>query len=227
MSKISSNVISSQESVAGLSRCVSRGGLKPVPCGQDHVLASLSASQGGEKALPIKDICGPTGFGSSVSAGLQRYLASKLPVLMPSDGSMLYRLTWKNRVTPSGRRICALRASVLRISGSVYGSWPSPSCSNGTGVGLRGVGGANLQTVAGWVSPTAQDHSRGTKPPRTTDTGVPLSQQVGLIASGSFAPTGNRGQLNPAFSRWLMGFPPEWDDCAPMAMPSSHKLRWK
>jgi hypothetical protein len=52
---------------------------------------------------------------------------------MDSAGSTLFALTWKARVTPSRRLISALRASGRRISGSVYGSWPSPVVNDSKG----------------------------------------------------------------------------------------------
>ncbi|KAF2282301.1 hypothetical protein GH714_044145 [Hevea brasiliensis] len=45
----------------------------------------------------------------------------------------------------------------------------------------------------------------------------------GQVLTGSDAGMESSGQLNPAHSRWLMGFPPEWDACAVMATPSSRK----
>jgi hypothetical protein len=49
------------------------------------------------------------------------------------------------------------------------------------------------------------------------------TQAFGAQSIGSSAQTVLPGQLNPAHSRWLMGLPAAWDDCAPTATRSSRK----
>jgi hypothetical protein len=51
---------------------------------------------------------------------------------------------------------------------------------------------------------------------------LPIS---GPTSNGSPAATARRGQLNPDFSRWLMGYATGHLSCAPTATPSSRKSR--
>ena len=84
--------------------------------------------------------------------------------------------------------------------------------------------------LVGWATPRQSDGSKNVRTPEGAANEIarkgPQNDLVsGLVPSGSPASTEKRGALNPAFSRWIMGFPPEWDDCVATATPSSRKSR--
>ncbi len=195
-------------------------------CGPGAAHASPSAELVSSSERPIHGTYGQSSGALSPSAILQSYLESRLQARMDTNGSPEYVLTWKSYPVPLGPPICVLRAS------------PRPMSEN---------------ACIGWPTPTAKDGSRGIRPPRPWDTGIPLSQRVGLLLgwptptaitnSGGAAlckwggtrsreklreavgSTVLNGALNPAFPSWLMGYPEEWSSCAAMVTPSPRKSR--
>ena len=138
--------------------------------GPDRALASLSARQAKQAGLLTSGTYGPPSTTSSRSAVLASFLANRLRQKTASLGSTLYRLTCKDRVTPSGHKTFAVRASVLRTSGSGSGlsGWTTASArdwKDTPGMATtRPDGRTRLDqlprqaAMAGWPTPMARDH---------------------------------------------------------------------
>lgn len=219
--------------------------------GQVPARANLSARQAKDLGLLTSGTCGPHGTTSLPSENLRSFLASKLQVVTATLGSTLFKLTWKQQATPSGRSFSLLRASVRRTDAIGFSSWPTP-CSQDGPNGGPAQGEDRLPGAAalcGWQTPTcpsrtADGHQAGNNryvtsvvdalapwsTPRANKRGFPDSHgsderpaDIGLMPIGYRARAESGGPLNPEHSRWLMGLPAEWTSCAPLETRSALK----
>ncbi len=133
---------------------------------------------------------------------------------------------------------------------ALLAGWPTPVATDGKG-GYQGgrIRNGKLSTdrlgvaaqLAGWPTPTTSNdrspcpqeamrtyRENGTKIQKRLQDVAALSGPVRLTASGEMltgctAGMESGGQLDPDHSRWLMGLPPEWEDCAPTETLSTLK----
>ena len=222
-----SGATSSPGSEGGSTPLNSQDGPQASRSGREAAPASRSRQQARDLAPPTLAISGPSFDASSPSAVLQSSLESRLRARLEGLGSPEYALTWKHWDMPSGPPICALRASGHRTSGSGFTGWPTPRTQNTRPIGLRADlkkgHKSNLEEVValvGWATPTSRDYKDGS----CNLTNVPVNALLGRQALLLSART-DGDVLDPAHSRWLMGFPPEWDACAAMATQSCRKSR--
>ena len=134
--------------------------------GRGVALASLSARQAKALGLLTSGTYGRTSTGLSSSAALQSSLASRLQARTASLGSTLYRLTWKDRATPAGQSIPALRASARRTSDSDCTGRPTPVVRDARNSGGDGSNPRDLPRTAwlsGWPTPTAALANKGVR----------------------------------------------------------------
>ena len=172
------SAISSPALAAGVTPCASPDGPRTDLFGRAVAHASLSAQPVPGGALPTNAISGLPGSTSSASAALTLSLVSRLKQRLTTDGSTLFNLTWKQKVTPAGRLVSRLAASGRRTSDKDFGLWQTPKALDGVFSTPRTTGrpmhrATHLQTqtialltnadptLASWVSPRAQDGERG------------------------------------------------------------------
>lgn len=149
----------------------------------------------------------------------------KICLKLPGQAKLAVWPTPTTRDWKDGKECQNVPTNSLRGREVWKASWPTPRQADGK---------KNVRTLEGSLSEIQRKGG-----PQDVAQAAAITQPIritvsGQMLTGSDAAMENSGQLNPAHSRWLMGFPREWDDCAATAMqsyqkspPNSSVLSWR
>lgn len=116
---------------------------------------------------------------------------------------------------PTERDLETLRDSgMLWFATPTMAGWPTARATDGD---------KNVRTLEGAMQEIERKGGPQDMAQAAAIAGPARLTASGHLLTGSTAAMGNGGQLNPAHSRWLMGFPAEWDSCGATAMQSSRR----
>lgn len=168
-------------------------------------------------ARKLKSIAKGSKMGISLTdLGLVAQLAGwPTPTVGNAEGSQSFEGLSATGKTPDGRKVAVSLNHVAQFAG-----WPTPTSTDFKGApskpySERGGGkkGMRLDAAADYWLKSMNEPARLTA--------------SGELLTGCSAGMGSGGQLNPAHSRWLMGLPVAWDECAPIKNASPRFVHGK
>lgn len=142
------------------------------------------------------------------------------PTPIKQDAASSARTTTDGEKWQSDHRLSACHTSLdaARLAG-----WATPAASNGERGGS--IRQAMLEVRPSGHHPAKPLEHMAQLVNLDTVNGPARLTADGQMLTGSSAGMESGGQLNPEHSRWLMGYPPAWCDCAVTATQSSRKRR--
>lgn len=157
---------------------------------------------------------------------------------LASDGTKLdAHLPAIDKRIAAGREIGLAMQARLETARAV---WPTPTSlapaknGNNEAGNSAGLVAIRAHALAMWPTPRLQDSKHGPATPYELSRDeskdllhVRAARAIGMALASSPDTTEKPGALNHQFVCWLMGYPPEWDACAPTETRSSRRSRRK